>query len=106
MSRLGCVRFHKPKNFRTHMQTSTLGHRKGLSTVQTTDSVKRKEQISQAPPRIKELQDCLRDINHSVCTLVYITTMCSNKGVTVADNQAYNPSFFKEHEHNNQTHVD
>lgn len=40
MSTLGGVRFHKRKKFRTHMQTTTLGHWEGLFTVQTTDSTK------------------------------------------------------------------
>lgn len=42
-SRLGGVRFHTLKKFRTHMQTPTLECFKGLSTVKATGSVKRKK---------------------------------------------------------------
>ena len=53
MPRVGGVRFHKQRKFRTHMQTSMLGHWRGLSTVQNTDSIKRKD-ISQASPKVKK----------------------------------------------------
>ena len=55
------------------METSTLGPWKGLSTVLTTDSVKRGEQTSQAPAKFQEFYDCLEDIS-SVYTRLYYNT--------------------------------
>ena len=69
MSRLEGVRFHKAKKFGTHVQTSTLGCSKDLSTVQTRlCKDKRADLLSSS--KFQEFQDCPRDSNQQ-CSCAY-----------------------------------
>ena len=76
MSRLGGVRFHKPKNFRTHMQTSTLGHWKGLSDCTDHRFCKEKRADLPSPSQDKRTLRLPNGYQSVVCVHTSILLLC------------------------------